>query len=108
MPAPRVLNRRNTNEYGLTIPSRRSENYEPELNNTAPLLNLTNPDGFNYRKNALAKRNAAWANYKSRRNAKAAAAIKKPPVKRKNNNTQKALDFEGGKRRVRRTRKSRV
>jgi len=75
------VNRTNVNEYGLKIPSKKSENYEPPMNETANLFNTST--GYNYKKEARAKRNMTWAKYQANRSA--AAKRNKP----KNGNTKK-------------------
>ena len=86
-------NRRNINEYGLTIPSRNSYNYEPTIENGVNLLSAT----YNYKKVARQRRNIAWANYTRRR---AAAARSKNGNKRNNgkngNGTRKSLFVNNG------------
>lgn len=74
-------NRMNINEYGLKIPSKKSENYEPPMNNTELLLNGST--GYNYRKEARAKRNMAWTKYQANR---AAAASRNKPKNSNSNN----------------------
>ena len=86
-------NRREINEYVLNIPSKRSKNYEPNINDTALLINTRT--GYNYRKNAQAKRNAARKLYMEQR-AKLAAL---PPVTpKKNNNTKRNKNNNGTRR----------
>jgi hypothetical protein len=84
-------NRRNINEYGLTIPSRNSYNYEPTIDNGVNLLSAT----YNYKKVARQRRNNAWANYTRRR---AAAARSKNGNKGNNgkNGTRKSLFGNNG------------
>lgn len=94
IPKSRVLNRRNINEYGLSIPSKRSANYEIPFTGTGPLLDFST--GLNYRKEARAKRNAAWANYQNKR-ANAAKGTNKKNANAKNN-TRRTLF--GGRRRT--------
>lgn len=81
-------NRKEINEYGLTIPSKNSKNYEPNIHEHAMLWNsgtLPGSKAFNYRNNAKTKRNAARRNYMEQR-AKLAAL---PPVTPKKNNVKK-------------------
>ncbi len=86
-------NRQNINEYGLKVPSKKSQNYEPNLNKTAVLMNSS---GFNYKKNAAVAQKSSWNNYlKQRANANAKANSKANVTKRNNkknkNNTRKVL-----------------
>lgn len=99
MPRPRVLNRSNINEYGLTIPSKKSEDYEPPMNNTAMLINFSK--GLNYKKEARAKRNAAWKNYQTKR---ANAAKSANAANRAKNNTRRTL-FGGRSRTAKKSRR---
>lgn len=87
------------NEYGIPIPLAKSENYEPNINDNAV---LTGP-GYYYRNEAKVKRNAAVEQYE--RNRQAAINAGQPRVT-SNNGTRRSLF--GGKRKQRRTRKSRV
>jgi hypothetical protein len=82
-------NRRNINEYGLNIPSKKSVNYEPNLNKTAVLMNSS---GFNYKKNAVVAQKSSWNNYlKQRANANAKANTTRRNNKKNKNNTRKVL-----------------
>ena len=85
----RVINRRNINEYGLTIPSRNSYNYEPTIENGVNLLTAT----YNYKKVATQRRNNAWANYTRRRATAAAAAARR---NNRRNGTRKSLFGNNG------------
>jgi len=92
------------NEYGIPKPLPKSENYEPHINNKALLVG----PGYYYRNKAKANRNAAVEHYE--RNRQAAINAGQPTVI-SNTGTRRSL-FGGkqrlGKRRLRRTRKSRV
>jgi hypothetical protein len=74
---------REINEHGLLVPSKKSENFEPELNDHALLWNagtLAGTRPYNYRNNAKAKQKSAWNEYLEQR-AEAEAKLKT----RKNN-----------------------
>ena len=86
-------NRMNINEYGLKIPSKKSANYEPPMNETANLFNTST--GYNYRKEARAKRNMAWAKYQVNRSAAVARKNTTKNTSSKNNNSTKKLAFGG-------------
>ena len=64
----RFTNRnRNVNEYGLRIPSKNSNNYQPNINkNGVVLVNATT--GYNFKKKANNNAKQAWANYTRKRN----------------------------------------
>ena len=83
VPKPRITNRVNTNEYGLKIPSRQVVNYEPGINDHAPLFNISS--GFNYRVEAKRKMNETWATYLAER--KEAKEAKEAKATSENNQT---------------------
>ena len=91
-------NRMNVNEYGLKIPSKKSENYEPPMNNSK--VNLLSAN-YNYKKEARAKRNMTWAKYQANRAAAATRNKPKNTNSKNTNNSTKKLAFGG-----RRTRKN--
>ena len=67
-PTARLTNeeRKNINEFGLTIPSKKTANYEPNVNEHALLMNSR----YNYKNKARANKTASWNNYlKQRKNA---------------------------------------
>jgi len=67
--------RNKINEYGLKVPSRNSENYQPNLNSHAVLWNAGTLPGtrpFNYRNKANLNKKSAWNEYLEQR-AKAEA-----------------------------------
>ena len=90
MPRARLTknNRREINSRGLTVPSRRVENYEPNLESTALLWNsgvLPGSKPFHYKNKAKANFKNTWEGYLKQR-AEANALAKK---KKNNNNTKK-------------------
>ena len=92
--APPSNNRfKGVNEYGIPIPSRNAQNYEPGLNETVMLLDPS--ANVNIIKKARNNRNSAVANYKTQRNAAIAA---RGPL---------ATRHRGGKRKTKRTRQTR-
>jgi len=65
-----VLTRNKKNEYGLVIPSKNLEDYEPPLDNTANLWSSgTLGKSFNVTNNSKKKMAAAWNQYRKNRNA---------------------------------------
>jgi hypothetical protein len=58
------INKRNRNEYGLTIPSKNVKNYEPGLNEHVELLG---PLG-NYKQRAVNQQAYNWSKYMNTRN----------------------------------------
>jgi hypothetical protein len=68
---------RTFNNFGKVVPSKNSKKYEPELEDHALLWSAgTVAPKFNYRVNAMEKRNSAWNQYlKERANAEAKAKI---------------------------------
>jgi len=99
MPRSRLTNnnRKKINEYGIQIPSKKVENYEPSLNSTAMLLNsgtLPGSTRVRYNVNAKARRNNAWEAYLRKwTNAKARANKTKKNKNRapNNNGTRRTL-----------------
>ena len=59
-------NRNNINEYGLRIPSKKSNNYQPNIMENALLINATT--GYNFKKKANNNAKQDWANYTRKRN----------------------------------------
>lgn len=97
MPRSRLTNnnRKKINEYGIQIPSKKVENYEPSLNSTAMLLNsgtLPGSTRVRYNVNAKARRNNAWEAYLRKwTNAKARETKKNKNRVRNNNGTRRTL-----------------
>lgn len=58
-------NRQEINEYGLVVPSKRSGNYEPNINGFAVLMNAKS--GFNFKKKAKENKTAAQNLYMKKR-----------------------------------------
>ena len=95
-PKPRFTNTVNTDEFGLKIPSRQVVNYEPGINENAPLFDVAS--GFNYRVEAKRKMKQTWATYLAQREKAKATAVSE---NKKKNTTSKKLF--GGRRSTRRS-----
>jgi len=96
-PKPRLTrnNRKEINSRGITVPSRKLENYEPNVNEHTLLWNSGTLTGkpFNYKTKAKANQKNSWEAYlKQRANANALAKKKPNNTKRNNKNgTRKVL-----------------
>lgn len=86
-------NRREINSRGITVPHRKIENYEPNVNDHALLWNSGDLNGkpFNYKEKAKLNFKNTWADYLQKR-AEANAKAKKKP----NNNTRKNKNNNNG------------
>jgi hypothetical protein len=88
-------NRQEINEYGLVVPSKRSGNYEPNINGFAVLMNAKT--GFNFKKKANKNKTAAQNVYmKKRATMKNNVNMKKNTMKNNatmKNNGKKQLSF---------------
>lgn len=93
-PKPRFTNTVNTDEFGLKIPSRQVVNYEPGINENAPLFDVAS--GFNYRVEAKRKMKETWAKYLAEREKAKANAVSENKKKNNKNTTSKKL-FGGRK-----------
>jgi hypothetical protein len=63
-------NRKVFNEYGLVVPSKKSENYEPNVNDHAVLWNsgmLPGKKTYNYRNKVKVNKKTAWNEYLEQR-----------------------------------------
>jgi hypothetical protein len=93
-PRPRLTrnNRKEINSRGITVPSRKVQNYEPNVNDHALLWNSGALTGkpFNYRAKAKVNQKNSWNNYLKQRAQANAMAKKKPNNTRKNNNNNGA------------------
>lgn len=99
MPRSRLTNnnRKKINEYGIQIPSKKVENYEPSLNSTAMLFNsgiLPGPTRVRYNVKAKAKRNNAWEAYLQER-SKAEVKARVNANKTKRNNRKRVRNNNG-------------
>ena len=95
-PKPRLTrnNRKEINSRGITVPSRKLQNYEPNVNDHALLWNSGALTGkpFNYKAKAKVNFKNTWNGYLQQRAEANALAKKKPNNTRKNNNgTRRAL-----------------
>jgi hypothetical protein len=88
-PKPRLSrhNRNEINSRGIKVPSKKVENYEPNVNDHALLWNSGALTGktFNYRTKAKANQKNSWNGYLKQR-AEANALAKKRPNNTKRNN----------------------
>lgn len=86
-------NRKNINEYGLMIPSKKNENYEPDVKENALLWNsgLLTGKSYNFKNTAKANKKNTWNEYSRQRKNMAKKNITR---KNKNNNgTRKKLSL---------------
>ena len=99
IPRSRLTNNNRTkiNEYGIPIPSKKVENYEPSLNSTAMLFNsgiLPGSTRVRYNVKAKAKRNNAWEAYLQER-SKAEVKARVNANKTKRNNRKRVRNNNG-------------
>jgi len=84
--------RREINEYGLEVPSKKSENYAPNINKSALLWNsglLPGSKPFNYRNKAKKNLKNTWEGYLQQRANAEAKAKANANTRKKNKNKNK-------------------